>query len=212
MGFSLRPWLLPVLLLSFVAIMAGQTAPAQKLVPAKRYCQPDAGFCFKYPAAWTILGEVFDGNGVVVAPAQKQERALWDTITVARIAPPPQGDEEPIGLDAVIAQAAATLREGGQTFETLERQQGTVDRKPAQMLKVRYHEKPSGHEWIEKIVFIDGPDNEIYSVALKCSPQDLARLGPALAGVLSSWTLPGPVVPDENAKPSAPSAKATPSH
>jgi len=213
MGFSLRPWLLPVLMLSFASITASQTPPAHKPAPLKRYCQPDGGFCFKYPASWAMLGEVFGGNGVVIAPPQKQERALWDTITLARIVLPPEGDEEPAGLDGVIAQATASLREAGQTFETLQRQQRTVDHKPAQMLKVRYQEKPTGHDWIEKMVFIEGPDNEIYSVALKCSPQDLARLEPVLAGVLLSWALPEPEVPDDTAaKPPAPPAKATPSH
>ena len=47
-------------------------------------------FCFKYPAAWSVLGEVFDGNGVVVAPPQKQEREFWDEVTVALVIPPPQ--------------------------------------------------------------------------------------------------------------------------
>ena len=213
MRLSIRPWLLPVMILSVASLTASQTEPAHKPVASKRYCQSDGGFCFKYPASWTMLGEVFDGNGVVVAPPQKQERALWDAITIARIAPPPQGDEEPFGLDGVVEQATASLREAGQAFETLQRQQRTVDHKPAQMLKVRYQEKPTGHEWIEKLVFIEGPDNEIYSVALKCSPQDLSRLEPVLAGVLSSWTLPEPEVPDDNApKPSAPPAKATQPH
>jgi hypothetical protein len=60
------------------------------------------------------------------------------------------------------------------------------------MLKVRYREKSSDHDWVEKMVFIEGPENEIYSVALKCSPQNLARLEPTLAGVLASWSLPEP--------------------
>ena len=72
------------------------------------------------------------------------------------------------------------MREGGQNFETLQRQQRTVDHKPAQMLKVRYREKATGHDWIEELVFIEGPDEEIYSVALKCAPENLARLEPVL--------------------------------
>ena len=137
-----------------------------------------------------MLGEVFDGNGVVVAPPQKQDRALWDAITVGLVVPAPTGDEEPIGLNGVIEQASSGLRENGQDFQTLQRQERTIDHKPAQMLKVSYYEKANAHDWIEEMIFIEGPDNEIYSVALKCSPQNLARLEPALNGVLAGWSLP----------------------
>ncbi len=136
-----------------------------------------------------MLGEVFDDKGVVVAPPQKEDRALWDAITVALVVPPPQGDDEPLGLNGVIDRATSGLRENGQNFETLQRQERTVDHKPAQMLKARYHEKANGRDWIEEMIFIEGPDNEIYSVALKCSPQDLARLEPVLDRLLAGWTL-----------------------
>ena len=61
------------------------------------------------------------------------------------------------------------MREAGQNFQTLQRQQRTVDAKPAEMLKAQYREKATGRDWIEELVFIEGPDNEIYSVALKCA-------------------------------------------
>ena len=87
------------------------------------------------------------------------------------------------------------MREDGQNFETLQRQQLTVDHKPAQMLKVGYRDKSDGHDWVEELVFIEGPENEIYSVALKCAPQNLTRLEPALKSILASWTLPQPTPP-----------------
>ena len=158
-----------------------------------------------------MMGEIFDGNGVVVAPPQKQERTLWDSITVALVVPPPQGDEEPLGLNGVIEEATSGLREGGQNFETLQRQQRTIDHKPAQILKARYRDKSTGHEWIEEMLFIEGPDNEIYSVALKCSPQELARLEPVLTGVLASWTLPEPEPPVGDTEPTTKS-KTPPAH
>ena len=189
-----------------------------------------------------MLGEVFDGNGVVIAPAQKGERALWDVITVALVAPgadeaerdtsaPNRGNSgeaagqpndhkastgpsasadqnasptapgngpgtEPAApkstLNGVITRATAALREAGQNFETLQRRELTVDHNPAQMLKVRYRENSSGHDWIEELVFIQGPENEIYSVALKCAPEHLTRLEPALQEVLASWRLRPP--------------------
>jgi hypothetical protein len=220
MRLSLRVAILLALALSLTAVAAGQkpsTAPAplHKPVPRKRYCQPDGGFCFKYPGSWTMLGEVYDGNGVVVAPLQKLDKTLWDEITVALIVPPSEGDEEPVSLDVIIEQASKSMREGGQAFETLQRQQRTVDHKPAQMLKVRYHEKATDRDWVEEMVFIEGPDREIYSVALKCSPENLARLEPVFAGVLDSWVLPEPEPPagaeeEDTPKQATPPSKAPP--
>jgi hypothetical protein len=184
------------------------TSPARKPVPWKRYCQTAGGFCFKYPSSWTILGEIFAGNGVVVAPPQKLDQSLWDEITVARIAPAPDGDEKAIGLNGVIERATTGLREAGQNFETLQRQQRMVDHKPAEMLKVQYREKSTGRDWIEELVFIEGPDNEIYSVALKANPRTLPHLELVFASVLESWMLPEPEPPAASADESAPAPAA----
>jgi hypothetical protein len=222
MRLSFRIFTLSVLAATLSAVAFGQkpsAPPAQlhKPVPKKSYCQRDRGFCFKYPASWTMLGEIFDGNGVVVAPSQKLDKALWDEITVAEILPPAEGAEAPLSLDGLIEQASKSMREGGQNFETLQRQQRTVDGKPAQMLKVRYREKATDRDWVEQLVFIQGPDYEMYSVALKCSPDSLARLEPVFASVLESWILPEPKPPagaaeDESSKQGASHAKAAPSH
>jgi hypothetical protein len=203
------------LLFAFAAVyllstgVSAQTAPqAHKAVTWKQYCHASDGFCFKYPGTWMMLGEVFDGKGVVVAPSQKEERALWDVVTLAIVAPPPQGDEEGLDLNGVVEQAATGMREAGQNFVTLQRQQRTVDHKPAQLLKAQYREKSSGRDWIEELVFIDGPDNEIYSVALKCAPQSLERLEPVFKGILASWTLPEaekPAAADDATPPQSPS-------
>lgn len=190
------------------AATSSPSVPAHK--PWKKYCQPNDGFCFKYPSSWMELGEVFAGNGVVVAPAQKQDRALWDSVTVAMVTPPTEGDEQGPGLDAVVQQATTAMREAGQNFQTLQRSERTVDHKPAQTLKTQYHEKATDRDWIEELTFIEGPDNEIYSVALKCAPQNLLRLEPVLAGVLGSWTLPQPAPPPEVSDEGAP-AQAAPS-
>jgi hypothetical protein len=203
MRLSLRRSILVAVVLCACSAAVCQTAapPAHKPIPWKQYCQSDGGFCFRYPNSWEVLSDTLAGHGVVIAPAQKQDRTLWDEITVAMVAPPPEGDEEGIGLDGVIQQASSGLRETGQSFETLQRQQRTVDHKPAQLLKVQYREKSTGRDWIEELVFIEGPDNEIYSVALKCAPENLARREPVLNGVLGSWNLPEPeppaVAPDE---------------
>jgi len=158
-----------------------------------------------------MLGEVFDGNGVVVAPEQKGERALWDEITVALVAPSGENGEGP-SLNSVIDQATTAMREAGQNFETLQRQERTVDHKPAQMLKTRYRENATGHNWIEELVFIQGPEDDIYSVALKCAPEHLSRLEPALKQVLASWTLLQPQGPADQEPEKAPMQLAPRSH
>jgi len=210
MRLALRSVWLIAMALGLASVAAAQaSAPAHKpAVPWKRYCQPNAGFCFKYPSNWTMLGEVFDGNGVVVAPPQKEDRALWFEITLAMVAPSPEGDEEGPGLNGIIEQAMAAMREAGQNFVTLQRQERAVDHQPAQMLKAKYREKATGHDWVEEMIFIQGPENEIYSVALKCAPQDLARLEPVLKGVLDSWTLPQPGSPAGDSDESAPTPTA----
>ncbi len=140
------------------------------------------------------MGEVYDGNGVVVAPPQKDEQPLWNEITVALVAPPKDADQA-LGLDWVIQQASAGMREAGQNFQTLQRAARTVDGKPAQLFKAQYHEKNSNHDWIEELMFIEGPDNEIYSVALKSRPQDMVRLEPVFTEIVRTWTLPEPEPP-----------------
>ncbi len=120
---------------------------------------------------------------------------------------PPKDAEQALGLDGVIQQAAAGMRDAGQKFQTLQRQSRTVDGKPAQMLKAQYREKKSDLDWIEELIFIEGPDNEIYSVALKSKPQDMVRLEPVFTEIVRSWTLPEPEPP---AKPDEPPAQTPP--
>ena len=167
-------------LLGLTTLVAAQTAPkpAAKAVPWKSYCHPTHEFCFKYPATWSMLGEVFNGNGVVVAPAQKQARELWDEVTVALVIPAPEGDEEPVTVAEAIAHAVSSVRKSGQSFETVQRQQRTVNGKPAELVKLRYTEQGTAREWVEDLVFIEGPDSEIYSVALKTAPATLPTMEP----------------------------------
>lgn len=184
-------------LLGLATLVAAQAAPkpAAKAVPWKSYCHPKHAFCFKYPATWNMLGEVFDGNGVVVAPQQKQARELWDEVTVALVIPAPEGDEEPVTVAEAIAQAVSSVRKRGQDFETQQRQQRTVNGKPAELLKLHYTEQGNGHEWVEELVFIEGPDSEIYSVALKTAPATLTIMESLFQRMVESWRLPEAVPP-----------------
>ena len=175
---------------SFAPVIVAQVKPPSSAPPAtlKRYCKPEAGYCFRYPGSWSVLGEVFEGNGVVVAPAQKTDLELWNEVTVGRLIPA-AGDNQPSpSLDDMIDQSVTALRGAGNTPETLERQQRTVGGKPAQMVRLRYHDKDNGHDWIEELVFIEGDEGEIYSVALKSALEEEARMHPFFTRILQSWT------------------------
>jgi hypothetical protein len=190
-------------LLALVVIATALEAQTAKTgtssAPWKSYCQPVANFCFKYPAGWQMLGEVFEGNGAVVAPPQKQEQQLWDSVTVARVIPPPQNKDDALTAAEAIAQAESGVRAGGQNFETLERKQRMVGGNPAEVVKLRYTENSTGRNWIEELVFIEGPEAEIYSLALKSSPSGLTAIEPQFSRIVDSWRLN-----DEDEKPSAP--------
>lgn len=163
-------------------------ATARPSAPAKQYCQPEHGFCFSYPAAWSMLGESM-GDGVVVAPQQHGDRVLWDEITVATIVQPPQADAAPTTIDKVIETAMSNMHGRGINPQTIQRQERRVAGLPAQMLKLGYRDPESNRDWVEELVFIEGPDQEIYSVALKASPANVTRLEPALNAVMRSWKL-----------------------
>lgn len=174
------------------ASMAAQTKvkPATKAVAQQTYCHPADGFCFQYPATWTVMGEVFEGNGVVVAPTQAPPHENWDAVTVARVIAAPENNAEPVTIEEAITQATSGARKSGQAFETLHRQQRTVDRQPAESLKLRYTEHDTGNTWVEELVFIQGPESQIYSVALKCRPESLSTMEPLFARIVDSWKAP----------------------
>jgi hypothetical protein len=183
----LPKWL--ALMMIATVLSAQTTSPAAKTPAVKTYCHPVDDFCFQYPPGWQVLGEVFEGNGIVVAPPQKQGRELWDSVTVARIIPPPQNKDDAITIGEAIAQAESGVRESGQNFETLERRQRTVGGNPAEVVKLRYTENSTSRNWIEYLVFIEGPSSEIYSVSLKTSPAGLAAMEPQFSRIVESWRL-----------------------
>lgn len=154
------------------------------------------------------MGEVFDGNGVVVAPAQATPRENWDEVTVALVFPAPEKDSEPVTIEEAITQAVSGVRKSGQAFETVERQQRTVDGQPAELLKLQYTEQASGNPWVEELVFIQGPELEIYSVALKCRPESLPGMEPLFARIVDSWKPPGSESPSGEPSQTAPKTPA----
>ncbi len=134
-----------------------------------------------------MLGQY--GDGVIVAPQQELDHTLWDEVTVAAVVPPPAENQPALSIDQVIATAMTNMRADGHDASTLQRQERTVAGYPGQMIRIRYHDEPSGRDWIEQLVFIEGPEQEIYSVALKAQPGTIARLEPAFDAIVRSWKL-----------------------
>jgi hypothetical protein len=149
----------------------------------------------------------------IVAPQQTLDRELWDEVTVAAVVPPPAENQPPLSIDQIIQTAMTNMRTDDHAPATLQRQERTVAGLPAQMIRIRYHDEPSGRDWIEQLVFIEGPDQEIYSVALKAQPGTIARLEPAFDAIVRSWKLEpgehsvGSQAPTSSSKP-APSEPA----
>lgn len=169
----------------------GQTGAKRTSSPSastKHFCQAGGGFCFSYPGNWSVLGEAF-GDGVIIAPRQSIEQRLWDVVTVASVAPPPEPGETATTIDGVINTALKNMRATGHNPVTLQRQERTMAGLPAQMIKLRYHDDETARDWIEQLVFIEGPDQEIYSASLKAQPADVARLEPAFESILRTWRL-----------------------
>lgn len=191
MRLSLRGVVILIAGLALVQGVVAQTSapkPATATRPAaKRFCQAEGVFCFSYPANWQVLSESF-GDGAIVAPQQKGERALWDEVTVATVVAAPGEGQSAHSIDDVIATALSNMQADGRNPQTLQRQQRTVDGLPAQMIKLQYHDD-EGHNWIEELVFIEGPEQEIYSLAMKAQPANIARVEPGFEGILRSWRL-----------------------
>jgi hypothetical protein len=92
-----------------------------------------------------------------------------------------------MSIDQVIETAMTNMTGGGHAPTTLQRQERTVAGLPAQMIRIRYHDEPSGRDWIEQLIFIEGADQQIYSVALKAQPGTIARLEPVFDAIVRSW-------------------------
>lgn len=161
------------------------TAPSPKTSPApsRRECLSAAGFCIQVPTGWQRLGEVFDGNGFVVAePNPKRPKEQWSQIT-ATVIPTQQESQERSNIDELINLVIGSPAEGT-TQQTLQRSRETVAGNDAQIVQIRIRSGAS--ERIEEVAFID-TDQGVYSIAMSSAPEDAPKLQPVFRQVLSSW-------------------------
>ena len=182
---------------------SAQSAPAENQTATwSSYCSAEAGFCLRFPEDWKNQADVLQGAGVVISkPQTGRSEEDWPTITAASTLLPelPEGKESP-SFDDVLNVMLESVEQGAKK-KTLERKQTTAAGLPAQLLKIRYQE-PDDKTVIEEGLFIDGEDT-IYSVVLRCAPDQLSALEPAFQRIVKTWRLYEPK-PTTQKTPAAP--------
>lgn len=177
-------------------------------------CVAEDGFCVTVPQSWRRLGEVFGGQGLVVAePQEGQDNSHWPQLTIAVLdARPDEKSGRPAPtldalMDSVLMPNAAQA-----TIETVHRQRLMTHGASAQMVTVRLHGPDGRVDAVEDVALIDAGNGLIDSVALRCAPQDFARLEPIFIRVVHNWRRQpaAPRRPSEPASTSAPLAPAVP--
>ncbi len=174
----------------------------------KTYCSEEAAYCISYPPDWNVVGDVFEGNGVVMAPPQEgKDKSQWDAVTSSvSYIPETEGNEDAPTFDDVLSAAMKDLP--GKNVQTLQRTELTLVKRPAELVKLQYEDSQTNKAWIEEIVFIDDGD-AIYSTALRVVPEDLEKLEPVFRTIVATWrpSEEAPAVPAPPAAPKKPASK-----
>ncbi len=194
------------------AFSAAQTAapkPAPPAATARRQptsrveCSKEGEFCVAVPVRWKRLGDVFEGVGFVVAePSAALPQEKWLNMTVAMIfLPEPAEGQELPDFDSVVTLA---LVSDEVEHSTLQRSRREIAGREVQTARVRVKEE-DGSEAAELLGFVRVDDDEIFSLALHCPPQQEARMTPIFERALTSLKI---VPQPEPATPAAPSTPA----
>lgn len=181
------------------------SSPTLSIRNWKTYCSEEGAYCVSYPPTWDIMGDVFEGRGMVVAPTQNgKEKSMWNEITASVTDLPEEvaGKERP-SFDEIISIALHDLP--GEHVETLQRTEMELHQRPAELVKVKYVDPETKKPWIEEIVFIDD-EEAIYSVALRAVPEDVPKLEDTFRTIVSTWR-PSEAPPAVPAPPSRPAPK-----
>ena len=179
-------WLAVFLLSSAIAF--GQAGPSSA-TKAKdfNYCNQDFGFCFNYPLDWKLLGEVYDGHGVAVAPQQTGDQSEWAQVTVAALDISAQEGKTPPTVEDLVTSLLGKMASQAENMETVRRSEETLAARPAQVLQVRYDE--NGKRWGETIVAMDGGNDRFYTVVFKAKVGDEAKYQKPVEGILKTFRL-----------------------
>ena len=170
----------------------------------KTYCSEEGAYCISYPPDWNVVGDVFEGTGIVMAPPQNgKDKSEWNEVTSSVANIPQVEGKEPPTFDEILSVALKDLP--GKNVQTLQRTELTLARRPAELVKVKYDDAKTNKPWVEEIVFIDDED-VIYSTALRTVPEDLENLEPVFRTIVATWrpSEEAPAVPPPPAKKPAP--------
>ena len=155
-------------------------------------CVQTVGLCVAVPASWQRLGSVFEDLGFVVAessPGVSPETRPSLTVAAMDVPAEMKGGGPP-SLDSLVA---VVLRpDSSFTFETLQRTRLLLNGNEAEIVRVHEHNQAAGNDVIENVALIEGDDGLVYSIALRCAPEDFARLQPVFQKTAHSWYVKQP--------------------
>jgi len=163
-------------------------ATTAKASPASRSeCVLSVGLCVSIPASWKRLGDVFDDLGFVVAEAHPgTDAASWPQLTVAAVALPPQKNGDAPSLDSVV-EIVLTPDGSFTSAETIQRTHLLLNGSNAEIIRVLLHDEAGNANATEAVALIEGEDGLVYSIALRCAPEEFTRLEAIFQRAIHSW-------------------------
>jgi hypothetical protein len=193
-------------------------ATAKKAAAGRAECVLSVGLCVTVPAAWQRLGNIFDDLGFVAAePHPGVDSGSWPQLTIAAIGPLAADDNGELpSLDSVVD---LVLTPSGlfTSVDTLQRSRLLLNGADSEIVRVQFHDASGNAGPIEDVALIQGSDGRVYSIALRCAPEDFARLEPLFQQTAQSWRLQpvastpvAPPLPTPAPAPSAPPASSQP--
>jgi hypothetical protein len=174
---------------------------ARKAAAGRTECVLSVGLCVTIPASWQRLGDVFEDLGFVAAePHPGVDSAAWPQFTVAAINLPAQNPHtQNHGGTASAAPSLDSLLDlvltpdgSFASAQTLQRTRLLLNGADAEIVSVQLHDEAGNAGAIEAIALIQGDDGLVYSIALRCAPQDFARLEPLFQQTARSWRIKAP--------------------
>jgi hypothetical protein len=130
---------------------------------------------------------------VVAEPHPGTDSATWPQLTVAAIDVPPTKDRNGAAatrpsLDALV-NIVLTPDGSFTSAETLERTRLLLNGADAEIVRVQLHDNAKSSDTIEAVALIEGDEGLVYSIALRCAPEDFARLEPVFQRAAHSWRI-----------------------
>lgn len=179
------------------------SATAKASTTSRSECVVAVGLCVSVPASWQRLGDVFDDLGFVVAEAHPgTDAASWPQLTVAAVALPPQKNGDAPSLDSVV-EIVLTPDGSFTSAETIQRTHLLLNGSNAEIIRVLLHDQAGNANATEAVALIEGEDGLVYSIALRCAPEEFTRLEAIFQKAIHSWRIKPPAeqsIPPSNPK------------